>query len=50
MQKIKHLLRAIWMWADLWDICWWNNNNPDKRDSLSCSTAWEVSKKIWLED
>ena len=52
MNKLYHLLRAIYCWADLWDLCWWHNTREylDNVDYyLDCKTAWEVSKGIWLE-
>jgi hypothetical protein len=50
---MKRYLRAIWLWANLWDICWWHNNEKYMIENdyyLDSKTAWEVAKGIWLED
>jgi len=49
MKSIKHLLRAIWLWANLWDLCWWKNLTEENPYSLNCKLSWEIAKGIWLK-
>jgi len=48
--SIKNYLRAIWLWADIFDVFWWKNQTPENPYSLDCKLAWDVAKGIWLDN
>jgi len=49
-KAIRNYLRAIWLWADIWDVFWWKNQTQDNPYSLDPKLAWDVARGIWLED